>query len=384
MQSILIRYLSGERSNQVDTFSADSHEEIIAGRDPLAKIHFDAREADLVSRQHAKIVKDPEDPAAFRLIDLQSRNGTFVNQRRVYGSTFLSHNDRVQLGPSGPEFSFELDPPPLSTNGDVSPTVATELSIIPPTREIFPYSGTREVGLGRPIGRATVERMLDDTFGLLKEESNKAFTIGLICLIAVLLVGLGTWMYMRRSSVDLQAAQQQNQAAMNAVLRQTEKQTAAARQLNGQVAGLADDVQRSDQKNQSRFNSLARGMSALKKSQEAAIAAERRQQVSSPSPVQATSADTPTFGELQDRVASLVKQSKYAEALEPSRNLIRMDPSRYERYFYAGVSALEQQQARIATEYLQQAIIKAPSDQRAPIEKLLALANAQQIAAKEK
>jgi tetratricopeptide (TPR) repeat protein len=100
--------------------------------------------------------------------------------------------------------------------------------------------------------------------------------------------------------------------------------------------------------------------------------------------VQATSADTPTFGELQDRVASLVKQSKYAEALEPSRNLIRMDPSRYERYFYAGVSALEQQQARIATAYLQQAIIKAPSDQRAPIEKLLALANAQQIAAKEK
>lgn len=380
MPSILIRHLSGGRSDQVDSFPSDSYEELVAGRDPLAKIRFDAREADLVSRQHAKIVRDIENPTAFRLIDLQSRNGTFVNQRRVYGSTYLNHNDRIQLGPSGPEFSFELDPPPLTVNGTGSPT-ATEVSLIPPTREILPYSGTREVGLTRAVGRATVERMLDETFGLLKEESNKAFIVGLLCLVAVVLIGFGTWMYLRRTSAEIQTAQQQNQSTVDSVLKESEKQTAAAKQLNNQVAGLAEKVQQSDAQREAEARSVNARISELKRSQDAAIAAQRRQAVPAASSAQ-TGPSTLSYGQLLDQVSGLAKQDKYSESLPLAQNMIRIDPNRWEGYFYAGVSALQQQQVREATDYLQQAENRAPSDQRSIIEDLLG--TARRISAREK
>ncbi len=385
MQQILIRYLSGERINQVDSFSVDGSEDLIAGRDPLAKIRFDSQD-DLVSRQHVRIAQDAENPAAFRLIDLQSRNGTFVNQRRVYGSTFLNHNDKVQLGPSGPEFRFELDPPPVSLNGNSHPGVQAEMTVMP-TREIFPFSGTREVGaIGRPIGRATVERMLDDTFGLLKDESNKAFTVGLICLGAVLIFGIAIWGYMRRTSMEAQAARVESQRGIAAVLHATEKQAAATSQINGQIAGLDNQVKRAEQKSQAGLNSLSERMAALKRSQDAEIAAQRgTQQMTAAAQAGATQPPGATelsFGQLLDRVNLFVKQDRYPEALDVSRQLMRIEPNRFEGYFYAGVSAFHQQQFRLASDYLRQAEPKAPADQRADIDRLLAAA--QQIGTKEK
>src|ERR1700761_2379672 len=186
MSRIVVRYLSGSRANQADVLSADSGEDLIAGRDPLASIHFDPEQDDLVSRQHLKITQDPNIPGTFRLVDLQSRNGTFVNGRRVYGSTFLSHNDHVQLGPSGPEFQFELDPPPstyssssrLTSSGSTGEFSANGRAPSV-SRETLPNYSPELTGVGpsRPIGRATVERMLDDTFGLLKQESTKGVVV---------------------------------------------------------------------------------------------------------------------------------------------------------------------------------------------------------------
>src|SRR5262249_31086121 len=118
MQKILIRYLGGSRANQADEFPPDG-QDLVAGRDNSAQIRFDPDRDDLVSRQHLKITSTPGVPNSFQLVDLQSRNGTFLNRQRVFGSMRLNHNDVVQLGAGGPEFRFEIEPPPLPTPSGV-------------------------------------------------------------------------------------------------------------------------------------------------------------------------------------------------------------------------------------------------------------------------
>src|ERR1022692_4094439 len=59
MERILIRHLSGARAGEGDDFPATVNE-ILIGRDPDAAVCFDPSREDLVSRQHVKIVRDPE------------------------------------------------------------------------------------------------------------------------------------------------------------------------------------------------------------------------------------------------------------------------------------------------------------------------------------
>jgi hypothetical protein len=49
-----------------------------------------------VSRHHLQIIK--EDTGIFRIVDVGSTNGTFVNERKVSGETRLSTNDIVRVG----------------------------------------------------------------------------------------------------------------------------------------------------------------------------------------------------------------------------------------------------------------------------------------------
>src|ERR1019366_929821 len=141
MPNIVIRHLSGTKANQVEEIPLQGFREVLIGREANAHVRFDADREDLVSRNHARIVRDPADPNGFLLTDLDSRNGTFINRQRIYGASRLQHGDRVQLGPSGPEFTFEVDPPPAAR-----PTrVAEPAQSAPPTREAaigVPVSGT--------------------------------------------------------------------------------------------------------------------------------------------------------------------------------------------------------------------------------------------------
>ncbi len=155
MQSIVIRHLSGTKGNQVEEVSLDGFRDILIGREAHARIQYDAEREDLVSRNHASIVRDPADPDGFLLTDLDSRNGTAINNQRIFGASRLRHGDRVQLGLSGPEFSFELSPPPAAR-----PTRLAELPLTtpPPVREMPAAPATAETSVwsfeGR-IGRGT-------------------------------------------------------------------------------------------------------------------------------------------------------------------------------------------------------------------------------------
>jgi hypothetical protein len=65
-----------------------------------------------VSRYHAELLVQPDGSVSF--IDLDSTNGSFVNGRRVNGTTSLGHNDIVKVGTSLLPWRKYLSPTSLS------------------------------------------------------------------------------------------------------------------------------------------------------------------------------------------------------------------------------------------------------------------------------
>jgi S1-C subfamily serine protease len=96
------KFLSGARAGQVEAFQKAY---IGLGRHPLSDVRFDA-ERDLdVSARHASIFRKP-DGGGFVLQDLGSRNGTFVNGKRITGDTPLQDGDVIGFGANGPALEF--------------------------------------------------------------------------------------------------------------------------------------------------------------------------------------------------------------------------------------------------------------------------------------
>ena len=109
---IVIRHTGGSKANRVENLSLAGLEEIRLGRDPSNTIVFDGSGEDSVSRKHAVIRPNGDTLLTFAIEDLGSANGTFVNKKKISGRTELCHGDLVTLGPNGPSFLFQLDPPP--------------------------------------------------------------------------------------------------------------------------------------------------------------------------------------------------------------------------------------------------------------------------------
>ncbi len=72
------------------------------GRDPSAAVSFSGDEARVVSTRHAELRYGDD---AWRLIDLGSRNGTYLNGQRVQGNAPLAKGDEIRLGESGPRIT---------------------------------------------------------------------------------------------------------------------------------------------------------------------------------------------------------------------------------------------------------------------------------------
>jgi serine phosphatase RsbU (regulator of sigma subunit) len=97
----------------------------LVGRHPDCQIHVDVG---AVSRQHAQIVREGRE---FFIEDLKSRNGTFVNDKKVEGRLKLGHGDQLRVCDVAFTFSAELPPgsPPITSGGGaktaVSPVMGT-------------------------------------------------------------------------------------------------------------------------------------------------------------------------------------------------------------------------------------------------------------------
>jgi pSer/pThr/pTyr-binding forkhead associated (FHA) protein len=94
--------------------------ETLLGRSPYCSIVVNDG---LVSRQHAaiRVTRD-----GMQIEDLGSRNGTFVNHRRISGTHVLSPGDRIDIGghPMEIELEFRDDRPhreTLAVTGEYQP-----------------------------------------------------------------------------------------------------------------------------------------------------------------------------------------------------------------------------------------------------------------------
>ena len=81
--------------------------EIFIGRDELAQIRFQHDEA--VSNLHARIFRKEEN---WWIEDLQSTNGTFLNENPIITPAIIISGDRITCGKTTIEITMNNNPPP--------------------------------------------------------------------------------------------------------------------------------------------------------------------------------------------------------------------------------------------------------------------------------
>lgn len=213
MEKVILRHLKGSKATQVEEFALDQFSELVIGRDPTAGVRFDPEKDDLVGRQHARIARDPNDKYKFSVVDLNSRNGTYVNKKRVTGQMWLSPGDVVQLGAGGPEIQFDIDPLPThlvkaTRLGMGAPGAAAGAGMME-TRVgggSDVHGGPALVGAasGAPntVGKATVERMIGQT----RQEGRRNLWVGAAAGLMVI-AAITAWQIRKSQSDRLDAAE---------------------------------------------------------------------------------------------------------------------------------------------------------------------------------
>jgi hypothetical protein len=348
MQRILIRHIAGSRANQVDEFQAQGLREIVAGREEGTGIHYPDGE-DLVSRAHARIYAEPPGSDAYYIADLQSRNGTFLNRQRISAPSRLHHDDVVQLGSNGPEFRWELDPAPAAASRPTRVIGAGGLLAGTGMRATR-IAATPDNGAPRPVGRATVERMLDETFGRVKRESGKTMWVGIAAVILLMAGGVFAWFYVRHTaSQNAERLQEQRQmlVQMAGVVNQQPKNEAAVRM---QMDKLTAELKR--------IASQGQGSQAQ---------AAQTSGAASTAPGSATAAPPASYDAGLTQVAQYYNSGDYQNAYTECVQIIGMDQSRWEGYYYAGLAAAQLGRPSDALTALQYALSDAPDDQKAQI-----------------
>lgn len=243
MEKVILRHLKGSKATQVEEFTLDQFSELILGRDPSAGVRFDPEKDDLVGRQHARIARDPNDKYKFSVTDLNSRNGTYVNKKRVTGQMWLSPGDVVQLGAGGPEIQFDIDPLPSHL------VKATRLSMGTAGATAGGMMETRVGGTGdvRPepvvasaapgaVGKATVERMIGQT----KKEGRRNLYVG--AALGVMVIAAITAWQVRRSNAEAERLR-----TLAAASGDSARATADSARRVAEAAGARSGIWRADE-----------------------------------------------------------------------------------------------------------------------------------------
>ena len=113
---VRITHLSGSRSQTVQEFDIDAQNEVWVGRHPVSHVLYSETDRS-VSRAHMKIVTSLGAPNAYILVS-RGRNGAFINNTEVLGSSGLTDGDIVQVGRGGPIFRFQQFPKPEPLPGE--------------------------------------------------------------------------------------------------------------------------------------------------------------------------------------------------------------------------------------------------------------------------
>jgi len=121
--------LSGTGTAELRLLKLNTSKPARFGREPDLEGVIDAA-APMVSRRHAEIRWQD---GQYVIVDLGSFNGTLLNGHRIAKPEILRHNDRIELGPGGPQIRF------LSANAD--PIGAPSSSPLPAAHQQAAASG---------------------------------------------------------------------------------------------------------------------------------------------------------------------------------------------------------------------------------------------------
>ncbi len=205
---VIVRHKTGSKANQVEQFPLAQYKELSFGRTATSTVKYDPDQDDLVSREHAKIQQDKDDPTRFTVEDLNSRNGTFVNKQRIMGVAIIKPGDVIEFGPGGPQFEFDLDPRPdslMKATRIADAGAAAAVSSARATREspVSPPAAAPDRATAAPsssappavpektgVGKATVERMLDHSK---KQTTNRVMIFGGIGLVVLVILAVLFW-----------------------------------------------------------------------------------------------------------------------------------------------------------------------------------------------
>jgi S1-C subfamily serine protease len=227
------KFLSGARAGQVEAFRKGY---IGLGRHPLSDVRFDA-ERDLdVSSRHAAIVRKPE---GFVLQDLGSRNGTFVNGKRITGDTLLHAGDVIGFGANGPAVAFQLVQGEAEVSSSAAENLAARLSA---PRDVIPAQSPRATAPRQSTGVRIAAEVARQTAKLRRTTK--------VLILLLLMVGTGfTWIQLdgrrrARESREQAASFQSELRGVREALKAAQDETARLRREIQAAAGDAASVKR--------------------------------------------------------------------------------------------------------------------------------------------
>jgi serine protease Do len=220
IERIVIRHLSGSKANQIEQAPIGADREISIGRDPSSKIAFDPVGDSVVSRKHAVIrIEGEGDNIKFKLADLGSSNGTFLNGERLSGEVELLPEDKVELGAKGPAFSFDVQPRPanfaartkvigIADNVSTRVIKSAETAASTAVNAAATSEQTASSAQARPgVGQETVQRLLGEE----RNKANRTLTGAIAAVVAFALIGGGALFLKQRS--DLQEKDSESKLA---------------------------------------------------------------------------------------------------------------------------------------------------------------------------
>ena len=107
--AFFLKHVEGSKTGQVESFDRDI---IRIGRQSDNDLTFDPQRDASVSGYHAEISREGE---SYFVRDLQSRNGTFLNSRKIDSSVQLEDGDLLQFSARGPKVVFTTRDPSFPT-----------------------------------------------------------------------------------------------------------------------------------------------------------------------------------------------------------------------------------------------------------------------------
>jgi soluble lytic murein transglycosylase-like protein len=190
------------------------------GRGPDNDVVIEGADAASVSLHHLEIRREG---SGFRIHDLDSTNGTFVDGQRV-SECELAAPAAIRLGTQGPEFSFQVDEPAVA---DLDRTMVLPRESVPEPAAPAPLRETIDHLLADAVERAREARakgipdqtmtIMRDTLRRAVRHSSRHFHAMIWILVAGLLAvsGVAAWQIRRldrqKASIDQQIREVEKQ-----------------------------------------------------------------------------------------------------------------------------------------------------------------------------